>query len=88
MIKKIPERKKGKRSSSKLKRRIVINSEEWTWQYNKCDVIIRDPDGKKTTVRDYVLLDMSNYDVERAYYKGYLHITPSKVKNYIERKLK
>lgn len=63
-------------------RTITIEDEEWIWKVGRGNISIRDPDRKHYYVDFSTLTGIE--DTERAAWKGYLHIKPSHVRNYID----
>lgn len=75
---------------SKLKRKVHIKNEEWTWQYNSGNIRIKSPEGFNYRITQSELMGVSWDELERAYHKGYANVysvTPSVIKKYIENNL-
>lgn len=81
-------RKKKKKVGSIMKgsRKIHLGNDLWYWKYTWSGIYLLSPELKKSFVNHEDLLpDWNHYAVERARDKGYFHIEPHNVKDYIER---
>ena len=68
-------------------RKININGEEWRWKVGSSHISIRGPKDGQTYapfIDEVVHVD----DVERAQWKGYLHIEPRDIRAYILKKIR
>lgn len=66
----------------------LAGEQEWLYRVNGSGVAVHSPEGKRTFIWMTDITGWSWSDLERAEYKGYLPpITPSVVKDYIERNL-
>jgi len=70
------------RRKSKSYRNINVDGEIWRWKVGSGSVSIRDPENKHHFVNFTTLTGIE--DTERASWKGYLHIQPKHVRNYID----
>jgi len=73
---------------SKSWRKIHIDEDIWTYKIPRkgipYTILIRDPENKRHLAKTSDVMGMTNYDIERGYGKGWLSITPSHIKTYIE----
>ena len=62
-------------------RKIVINNEEWTYKVGQRYTVIKSPENKRYVVDHSEMTSLD--DIERTYWKEYLNIKPSNIKEYI-----
>ena len=68
-------------------RKIVVDDIEYKWVFGRTAIVIRDADGAvvaKPQVTD--ITGLSWDDIERGTYKGYFHLTPKDVADWIRAK--
>lgn len=66
-------------------RNIVVADKRYRWRMGRWNVVIRDADNKADIVPLGAFFP-ERYDLERARWKQYLHVTPSQIATYIEGK--
>lgn len=78
------------RKPKPYKRKIHFSNEEvWTYQLNEFTTAIKDPNLKKYIVSSWKIAGyVSTHDYEHDCYKKTVQITPSMVKNYIQKHFK
>lgn len=81
------EKKKKKRHSKPLPRQVHIDGKEWRWEYVGSTVKILSPEEKYWCIKITDFTGMDYDTIERGEYKKWFHMTPSFVKEYIEKNL-
>lgn len=68
-------------------RKVHIDDKEWKYLIIGSMIVIRTPDNKKHVTDMTEAFNMTNDEVEKGLYKGWLHIGPGDIKKYIQENL-
>jgi hypothetical protein len=70
-------------------RKIVVNQREWKYQIGQQNVIARAVDNRESRTIDFSkLTGLSWNDIEKGEWKGWFHITPKEIANWLKQPIK
>jgi hypothetical protein len=65
-------------------RNIVVDGVAWRWRMGRSAVVARTA-GRTATAKLTVITGLSWADIERARWKGYLHVTPKQIAAWLRK---